>query len=120
NCHSGVNAAAQYAGIAGLTGPREPVHRMVRAFAERREMIVAALNGLPGFRCQQPGGAFYTFPNITGTGYDARALQGQLLEQAGVATVAGTSFGEYGGGGLSFHYDRNREENHEGDERVEK
>ena len=67
---------------------------MVKAFAERREMIVAALNGLPGFRCQQPGGAFYTFPNITGTGYDARTLQGHLLEQAGVATVAGTSFGE--------------------------
>ena len=51
NCHSCVNAAAQYAGIAALTGPREPVHRMVAAFAERREMIVAALNGLPGFRC---------------------------------------------------------------------
>ncbi len=66
---------------------------MVAAFAERREMIVAALNGLPGVRCAQPGGAFYTFPNITGTGCDARTLQGQLLEKAGVATIAGTSFG---------------------------
>jgi aspartate aminotransferase len=109
NCHSCVNAAAQYAGIAALTGPREPVHRMVKAFAERREMIVAALNGLPGFRCQQPGGAFYTFPNITGTGYDARTLQGHLLEQAGVATVAGTSFGEYGEGYLRFSYANSRE-----------
>ena len=81
NCHSCVNAAAQYAGIAALTGPREPVRRMVAAFAERREMIVAALNGLPGVRCAQPGGAFYTFPNIAGTGYDARTLQGQLLEE---------------------------------------
>src|SRR5438477_9571012 len=104
NCHSCVNAAAQYAGIAALTGAREPVHRMVAAFAERREMIVAALNGLPGFRCAQPGGAFYTFPNIAGTGYDARTLQGQLLEKAAVATIAGTSFGEYGERYLLFSY----------------
>ena len=68
NCHSCVNAADQYAGIAALEGPREPVHRMVKAFAERREVIVAALNGLPGIRCATPGGAFYTFPNISGTG----------------------------------------------------
>ncbi len=120
NCHSCVNAAAQYAGIAALTGPREPVHRMVRAFAERREMIVAALNGLPGFSCQQPGGAFYTFPNITGTGYDARALQGQLLEQAGVATVAGTSFGEYGEGYLRFSYANSREAIGEAIDRIRK
>ncbi|MBV9378865.1 MAG: pyridoxal phosphate-dependent aminotransferase [Alphaproteobacteria bacterium] len=104
NCHSCVNAAAQYAGVAALTGPRDPVQRMVTAFAERREMIVAALNGLPGVRCAQPGGAFYTFPNITGTGYDARTLQGRLLEEAGVATIAGTSFGEHGEGYLRFSY----------------
>ena len=104
NCHSCVNAAAQFAGIAALTGPRDPVRRMVAAFAERREMIVAALNGLPGVRCVQPGGAFYTFPNITGTGYDARTLQGRLLEEAGVATIAGTSFGEHGEGYLRFSY----------------
>jgi len=109
NCHSCVNAAAQYAGIAALTGPREPVHRMVAAFAERRELIVAALNGLPGVRCARPGGAFYTFPNITGTGCDARTLQGQLLEQTGVATIAGTSFGEYGEGYLRFSYANSRE-----------
>jgi aspartate/methionine/tyrosine aminotransferase len=120
NCHSCVNAAAQHAGIAALTGPREPVHRMVKAFAERREMIVAALNGLPGFRCQQPGGAFYTFPNITGTGYDARTLQAQLLEQAGVATVAGTSFGEYGEGYLRFSYANSREAIGEAIERIRK
>src|SRR5262245_7311889 len=96
NCHSCVNAAAQFAGIAALEGPREPVARMVAAFAERRKMVVAALDGLPGFRCAQPGGAFYTFPNISGSGCDTRGLQGQLLEKAGVATIAGTSFGEYG------------------------
>ncbi len=120
NCHSCVNAAAQYAGIAALTGPREPVHRMVKAFAERREMILAALNGLPGFRCQQPGGAFYTFPNITGTGYDARTLQAQLLEKAGVATIAGTSFGEYGEGYLRFSYANSREAIGEAIDRIRK
>jgi aspartate/methionine/tyrosine aminotransferase len=109
NCHSCVNAAAQYAGIAALTGPREPVHRMVAAFSERRELIVAGLNGLPGFRCARPGGAFYTFPNVTGTGLDARSLQGRLLEDTGVATIAGTSFGEYGEGYLRFSYANGRE-----------
>ena len=104
NCHSCVNAATQYAGIAALEGPREPVLRMVKAFAERREMIVAALNSLPGVRCATPGGAFYTFPNVAGTGFDVRTLQGKLLDEAGVATVAGTSFGEFGEGYLRFSY----------------
>jgi aspartate aminotransferase len=109
NCHSCVNAAAQFAGIAALTGPREPVARMVAAFAERREMIVEALNGLPGFGCARPGGAFYTFPNVTGTDLDARALQGRLLEEAGVATISGTSFGAFGEGYLRFSYANSRE-----------
>src|SRR5882724_6228269 len=118
NCHSCVNAAAQFAGVAAVEGPREPVRRMVAAFAERREMIVAALNGLPGFRCAQPGGAFYTFPNITDTGCDARTLQGQLLERAGVATIAGTSFGEYGEGYLRFSYANSKESIGEAIERI--
>ena len=109
NCHSCVNAAAQYAGIAALTGTREPVQRMVAAFAERRRFIVEALNRVPGFRCVQPGGAFYTFPNVTGTGLDSRTLQNRLLEQAGVATIAGTSFGEFGEGYLRFSYANSRE-----------
>ena len=120
NCHSCVNAAAQYAGIAALTGPREPVHRMVAAFAERREMIVAGLNALPGFRCAQPGGAFYTFPNVARTGLDARSLQGELLEKTGVATIAGTSFGEYGEGYLRFSYANSREAIAEAIERIRK
>jgi aspartate/methionine/tyrosine aminotransferase len=104
NCHSCVNAAAQYAGIAALEGPREPVRRMVAAFAERRERIVAALNALPGLSCVRPGGAFYAFPNITATGLDARTLQARLLDEAGVATIAGTSFGAFGEGYLRISY----------------
>jgi aspartate aminotransferase len=118
NCHSCVNAAAQFAGIAALTGPREPVARMVAAFAERREMIVEALNGLPGFGCVRPGGAFYTFPNVTGTGLDARALQGRLLDEAGVATISGTSFGAFGEGYLRFSYANSREAIAEAIERI--
>src|SRR6516225_9257214 len=120
NCHSCVNASAQFAGIAALEGPREPVHRMVAAFAQRREMIVAALNGLPGVRCARPGGAFYTFPNVTDTGFDARTLQAKLLEEAGVATVAGTSFGEFGEGYLRFSYANSREAIGEAVERIRK
>src|SRR5665213_3222634 len=104
NCHSCVNAATQYAGIAALTGPREPAQRMVAAFAERRAYIVPALNGLPGFRCANPGGAFYAFPNISDTGLDSRTLQSRLLDEAGIATVSGTSFGALGEGHLRFSY----------------
>ena len=104
NCHSCVNAAAQYAGLAALTGPREPSQRMVAAFAERRAYIVPALNALPGVRCVNPGGAFYAFPNIRGTGFSSLALQSRLLEEAGVATIAGTSFGAFGEGYLRISY----------------
>jgi aspartate/methionine/tyrosine aminotransferase len=104
NCHSCVNAAAQYAGIAALTGPQEPARQMVKAFAERRQYIIKALNELPGFRCVNPGGAFYAFPNVTGTGLDARSMQNVLLEEAGVATLSGTSFGRFGEGYLRFSY----------------
>jgi aspartate aminotransferase len=104
NCHSCVNAAAQFAGIAALEGPQDAVDAMVAAFDERRRVIVRALNQIPGFRCIEPGGAFYAFPNIEGTGFTARALQDKLLGEAGVATIAGTSFGAHGEGYLRFSY----------------
>ena len=104
NCHSCVNAPTQFAGLAALTGPQDAVHEMVAAFDGRRRVIVDALNGLDGVRCVAPGGAFYAFPNITGTGMDARTLQTLLLEEAGVAVIAGTSFGVHGEGYLRFSY----------------
>lgn len=104
NSHSCVNAPTQYAGIAALEGPQDDVHTMVRAFDERRRAIVPMLNQLPGFSCVEPGGAFYAFPNITGTGMTARELQNKMLEKAGVATVAGTSFGVFGEGYIRFSY----------------
>jgi aspartate aminotransferase len=104
NSFSCVNAPTQFAGIAALEGPQDDVHKMVKAFDERRRVIVPLLNQLPGFRCLDPAGAFYVFPNITGTGMDAKELQNKMLETAGVATVAGTSFGIHGEGYIRFSY----------------
>ena len=110
NCHSCVNASAQFAGKAALEGPQDAVESMVKAFTERREVIVKGLNDLPGITCRNPGGAFYTFPNITGTGLSAREIQNQWLEDLGVATVAGTSFGAFGEGYVRFSYAASLEE----------
>jgi aspartate aminotransferase len=118
NCHSCVNAAAQYAGIAALEGPREPVRAMVAEFAARRASFVAALGALPGVRCASPGGAFYAFPNFAGTGHDCRALETRLLEEAGVASIAGTSFGAAGEGYLRFSYAASRTDLAEGVRRI--
>jgi aspartate/methionine/tyrosine aminotransferase len=104
NCHSCVNAPTQYAGIEALTGPQDAVDTMMKAFAERRTVIVEELNALPGFRCVQPGGAFYAFPNISETGRTSSELQDTFLEVAGVATVSGTSFGSFGEGYIRFSY----------------
>jgi aspartate/methionine/tyrosine aminotransferase len=109
NDHSCVNAAAQYAGLAALTGPQDAVRDMVAQFDARRAAIVAALNDLPGVRCADPGGAFYAFPNIEGTGMTARQAQDRFLTEAGVATVAGTSFGKGGEGFVRFSYANNLE-----------
>jgi aspartate/methionine/tyrosine aminotransferase len=104
NCHSCVNAATQYAGIAALEGSQDSVEAMRKAFDERRRITVSELNQIAGFRCVEPGGAFYAFPNITDTGKDSRELQNLLLEEVGVATVSGTSFGAFGEGYLRISY----------------
>ena len=110
NANSCTNAATQYAALAALTGPQDCVETMRRAFDERRTLIVDLLNGLPGFRCQMPLGAFYAFPNIEGTGKTARELGHDLLEECGVATIHGTSFGAMGEGFLRFSYAASNDE----------
>jgi aspartate/methionine/tyrosine aminotransferase len=96
--------AVQLAGVAALTGPRDEVNAMLAEFRVRREFVVAGLNELPGISCVTPRGAFYAFPNITGTGLDARQFADRLLNEAGVAVLAGTSFGEFGEGYLRLSY----------------
>jgi aspartate aminotransferase len=104
NDHSCVNAATQYAGVAALTGPKDDVKRMVHAFDTRRKLMVSELNKIAGFRCADAAGAFYTFPNIEATGLSSKEAQDLFLNDAGVATISGTSFGHLGEGFLRFSY----------------
>ncbi|MBN1217844.1 MAG: pyridoxal phosphate-dependent aminotransferase [Anaerolineae bacterium] len=104
NSNSCTAAFTQHAGIAALHGPQDSIGEMVTAFRERREVIVSGLNQIPGFRCPQPAGAFYAFPNVEGTGMSSKALADYLLETAGVAALDGGCFGRYGEGYLRFSY----------------
>jgi aspartate/methionine/tyrosine aminotransferase len=104
NSNSCTCSFSQIAGIEALTGPQEDADAMVEAFRKRRDVIVDGLNSLEGITCKKPLGAFYVFPNITGTGKDERWLADYFLEEAGVACLAGTSFGEYGKGYIRFSY----------------
>jgi aspartate aminotransferase len=109
NSNSCTNAATQQAGLEALAGPQDGVDRMLAEFRARRDLIVAGLNELPGVECITPRGAFYAFPRITDTGYTADALADLLLEEAGVACLAGTAFGQHGEGHLRLSYANSRE-----------
>ena len=98
NIHSCVNASAQFAALEALKGPQDCVSHMNNTFKKRAEVMYTQLNEIKGFNCQKPKGAFYCFPNITGTNKNATQIQNILLDQIGVATVAGTSFGKFGEG----------------------
>jgi aspartate/methionine/tyrosine aminotransferase len=92
----------QIAGIEALRGDQSSVDKMSAEFKRRRDAFVGGLNKIKGFSCRVPKGAFYTFPNITKTGWSSKKLADALLEQAGVACLSGTAFGEYGEGYLRF------------------
>src|SRR5215471_4956395 len=104
NSNSCTASFTQRAGIAALQGPQDCVTTMVNEFRRRRDVIVKGLNEIPGFRCSVPAGAFYAFPNITGTGMSSKDLANFLLNEAGVACLWGTAFGQYGDGYLRFSY----------------
>jgi aspartate/methionine/tyrosine aminotransferase len=104
NSNSCTASFTQRAGLAALDGPQDCVDAMVAEFRRRRDAIVTGLNRVPGFRCSVPAGAFYAFPNITGTGMPSRELADLLLYEAGVACLSGTAFGRYGEGYLRFSY----------------
>ena len=92
--------ATQRAGIEALTGPWDEVTRMRDAFKTRRDLVVDGLNAIPGISCVRPKGAFYAFPNISGTGQGSRAFADRLLQDFGVAALSGTAFGDHGEGYL--------------------
>ncbi len=118
NSNSCTASFTQRAAVAALTGPQDAVNRMVAEFRRRRDAFCAGLNTLPGFRCALPGGAFYAYANIEGTGIPAKQLADRLLHSAGVACLSGTAFGMYGDGYLRFSYANSYENLMEAVERI--
>jgi aspartate aminotransferase len=104
NSNSCTASFTQRAGLAAIDGPQQPVDAMVAEFRRRRDAFCAGLNQVPGFRCALPGGAFYAFANITGTGMKSKELADHLLYDAGVSCLSGAAFGEYGEGYIRFSY----------------
>jgi aspartate aminotransferase len=104
NSNSCTCAFTQLAGVEALAGPQKEPERMDEEFKKRREVIVPGLNNIEGITCKKPHGAFYVFPNITGTGMNCRKLGDHLLYNAGVAVLPGTSFGKYGEGYLRLSF----------------
>jgi aspartate/methionine/tyrosine aminotransferase len=104
NSNSCTAAFTQLAGVAALTGSQCPSEEMVEEFRARRDIIVRGLNDIPGLTCKMPRGAFYAFPNITGTGLSSRELADLLLYEGGVAALAGTAFGASGEGYIRLSY----------------
>ena len=102
--HSCTSVATQMAGLAAITGPMDEIHGFVKSFARRRDLVVKGLNAISGITCKMPGGAFYAFPNITGTGLASRDLARDLLDKAHVALLPGESFGANGKGYLRVSY----------------
>ena len=104
NSNSCTASFTQRAGVAALEGPQDAVDAMIKEFRKRRDVMVAGLNDIPGFRCLKPAGAFYAFPNVTGTGIPSKELADLLLAEAGVACVNGAAFGQHGDGYIRFSY----------------
>jgi aspartate aminotransferase len=104
NSNSCTASFTQRAGLAALAGPQDAVDAMVAEFRHRRDAFCAGLNQVPGFHCALPGGAFYAFANVQGTGMGSKELADYLLAEAGVACLNGGSFGQYGDGYLRFSY----------------
>jgi aspartate/methionine/tyrosine aminotransferase len=102
NSNSCTASFTQVAGIEAIRGDQSSVDHMRDEFQRRRDVFVAGLNKIKGFSCRMPKGAFYVFPNITKTGWKSKPLADALLEQAGVAALSGTAFGEFGEGYLRF------------------
>jgi aspartate aminotransferase len=120
NSNSCTASFSQVAGIEALRGDQSSVDHMREEFQRRRDMFVAGLNQIKGFSCRMPKGAFYVFPNITATGWKSKALADALLEEAGVACLSGTSFGEFGEGYLRFSIANSIENLSNALERVER
>ena len=110
----------QMAILEAMNGPQDDANAMVAEFKKRRDIIVNGLNQIPGIRCAMPNGAFYVLPNIEGTGMSSRDFADRLLQEAGVASLAGESFGEYGKGYVRFSFANSTENIEKALERIGK
>ncbi len=119
NSNSCTASYAQLAALAAIAGPQDDVTAMVAEFRRRRDALCRGLNGIPGFHCAVPGGAFYAFPNVAGTGLDSKELANLLLYEAGVSCLDGRCFGEYGKGFIRFSYANSMENLMEAVRRIE-
>ncbi len=119
NSNSCTASFSQIAGVEALRGPQDSVDHMREEFRRRRAVMVEGLNRIPGFRCRQPHGAFYVFPNIRDTGRPTRALADALLTEAGVACLWGSAFGAWGDGYLRFSFANSVENIRKALERIE-
>jgi len=120
NSNSCTASFTQRAGLAALNGPQDCVTDMVAEFRRRRDAFCRGLNQVPGFRCALPGGAFYAFANVTGTGMDSKELADLLLYESGVSCLDGRCFGEYGRGYIRFSYANSLPNLMEAVERIQK
>jgi aspartate/methionine/tyrosine aminotransferase len=110
----------QVAGVEALRGDQSSVDRMRTEFQRRRDVVVAGLNKIKGFSCRMPRGAFYVFPNVTKTGWKSKKLADALLEEAGVACLSGTAFGDFGEGYLRFSVANSMENLNKALERIDR
>jgi aspartate/methionine/tyrosine aminotransferase len=120
NAISCTTSFVQKAAVEALNGDQSFITEMMQQFSDRRKAIVDGLNSIDGFSCLAPKGAFYTWPNITGTGLSSQELADKLLEEAGVAVLPGTSFGDNGEGYLRFSYPTSVENIQRAVERIRK
>ena len=119
NTISCVPAFVQLGALAAITGPQDGVRAMVEEFTARRTLVVEGLRAIPGIRCAWPRGAFYAFPEVTGTGLDGKTMADRLLDEAGVSTVAGSAFGAAADPFLRISYATSRERLAEGLRRID-
>ena len=120
NSVSCVNAVSQFAGIAALDGPDDSIHSMMKEFDERRKLIHNGLNSLPGIECSLPGGAFYVFPKVIGTGMNGEEFVKKCMYEAGVAIVPGTAFGKTSGNYVRFSFAASKENISQALEKIQK
>jgi aspartate/methionine/tyrosine aminotransferase len=115
-----VNAPSQYAGIAALDGSDDSIYEMMKQFDERRKLIHKGLNDLPGIKCSLPGGAFYAFPNVSGTGMNGSEFSRKCMHEAGVAIVPGTAFGKTSTDYVRFSFAASKENIQKALEKIKK